>query len=274
MKLASYNVMSGGFADYDPELPAPERLEALQQAIATIDADVIGLVDTYRWDEIYTEQQIGQLFGYPYARCINLNDDRLRAIGHNNGLTLLSKYPFVSTSTLSLGTRDALRVTLDHESRLDIVVLYLDDLDEDTRLAQVAALVPQLDPTTPTVIMGDFNTFSRADGEADTNRLAALMTKYTNVLQMINKTLFQTLSQMARAEVIDAIQRAGYQDASTLREPTAPTRLFHSWILKPIVRIDYMLHNEGVRVTDFHVPSGDIFNKASDHLPIVGTVTF
>lgn len=90
MRIASYNVMSGGFNGYEHDTSLPQRLTELQTAVSELDADVIGLVDTFRWDEIYSPGDLKNIFGYKYAVCINLNDQRLREKGHNNGLTLLS----------------------------------------------------------------------------------------------------------------------------------------------------------------------------------------
>jgi len=78
MRIASYNIMSGGFNSYNTTSAAPQRLPLLQKAIREIGADIIGLVDTYRWNEIYTEADLKRLFGYKYAYCINLNDERQR----------------------------------------------------------------------------------------------------------------------------------------------------------------------------------------------------
>src|ERR1044071_8673670 len=107
MKIASYNIMSGGFDDYSRNHGTPQRLTLLQTAIKKIDADVIGLIDTFRWDEMYTESDLTTLFGYKYAYCINLNDERLRQIGHNNGLTLLSNVK-INPRTIQLSSRDAI----------------------------------------------------------------------------------------------------------------------------------------------------------------------
>src|SRR5688500_17551505 len=110
MKFASYNIMSGGFSAYSYERSEPERLPQLQALLSRLNADVVGLVDTFRWDEIYSEEQLRQLFGYQYVACINLNDDRLRKSGHNNGLALFSRVPWQSCVAVRIKTRDALKV--------------------------------------------------------------------------------------------------------------------------------------------------------------------
>lgn len=49
MKIVSYNILGGGFGSYDEEGSRPERLEALVRAIKSVKADVVALIDTYRW---------------------------------------------------------------------------------------------------------------------------------------------------------------------------------------------------------------------------------
>jgi len=75
MKIAAYNVMSGGFNTYTHEGNNPERLTLLQQVIKGIDADFIGLVDTFRWKEMFTTEDLKRLFDYKQAFHIDMDDD-------------------------------------------------------------------------------------------------------------------------------------------------------------------------------------------------------
>ena len=159
MKIASYNILSGGFNSYGYESSLPERLELLKKAIGIINADFIGLIDTFRWDALYSISQLSELFGYKKAYCINLNDIRLKEKGHNNGITVLTNLPVDQFKTITLETRDAIKTTLQiNNNDLDIFTVYLDDLSEDVRVQQTQALLQYVDQTKPTIIMGDLNT--------------------------------------------------------------------------------------------------------------------
>jgi hypothetical protein len=72
MKVAVYNVASGGFNTYDSTADTPERLELLKEAVAAIDADIIGLTDTFRWAEVFTASQLQDTFNYPLVASLNL----------------------------------------------------------------------------------------------------------------------------------------------------------------------------------------------------------
>ncbi len=62
MKVATYNIMSGGFTDYDYSLPHPTRLPLIQKAVKAINADFIALIDTFRWDELHSNNKIASMY--------------------------------------------------------------------------------------------------------------------------------------------------------------------------------------------------------------------
>lgn len=266
MRIASYNILSGGFSAYDYALTHPERLSLLKQAISLLNADFVGLIDTFRWDEIFTNEQIADMFGYRSAYCINLNDDRLRKKGHNNGITVLSNVDVESFETVSLTTRDAVRAKLISEGRnIDIFTVYLDDLSEDTRLQQVTELVTQVDLSTPAVLMGDLNALKREDLpylQPFINRFfrdnPGLATGYKSVLQ-----------EMMRGEALDEVEKNGFVDAADTVQATAPTKLFPADIHEPLLRLDYAFYRGDIKITHFAVPRDELFDRASDHYPIV-----
>ncbi len=268
MRIATYNVMSGGFSDYTSTASTPERLPLLQEAIKTLQADVIGLVDTYRWDQIYRPDDLCQLFGYRFAACINLNDDRLRKLGHNNGLTLLSQYELHDVQTLRLATRDALSAKVETENgSLQVVVLYLDDLSEDARLEQTEALLAQLDPSKPVILMGDFNTINPSDQTAASTVLGAFRKANPVILEKLNPIL----GEMQRGEVIRRFEQAGFIDEASESHPTFATPLFPAVVTGPFLRIDYVLASKAVQVSDIRVATDDVFQQASDHYPLAFT---
>ena len=266
MKIASYNVMSGGFEQYDASLESPTRMHLIQEAVKTINSDVVGLVDTYRWDEIYSTDDLIQLFGYPFVACINLNDERLRKLGHNNGLTLLSKYKLVEVSAMKIATRDALSATVEGPNgKLAIVLLYLDDLSEEARLKQTEALLSQVQQMEPTVIIGDFNTFRTEDGTLERQALRSLKDENPQLLPKLNPII----ADMAKGEVIKQFEKAGFKDGGVASLPTFPTQLFPAKLNEPSLRLDYVMASSRVEISNFRVPNDTLYHRASDHLPIV-----
>lgn len=257
--------MSGGFSDYSHEIDQPERLPEIQAAIHEINADVIGLVDTFRWDDMFSEQQLCDMFGYQYARSINLNDPRLGASGHNNGLTILSNYPWTECETVSLGSRDALKATFDlGQKSLELFIAYFDDLQKNVRLAQAKKLQTYITDISKTIIIGDLNTLSLID---DTEEFARdLETFYESNPQLVTP-LSPVIDQMREGQVVEYLQSLGLTDAGSGQGATAPTRLFPARYSKPFLRLDYCLYGEDVTVTDFTVHDNELMQRTSDHLP-------
>ena len=266
MKIASYNILSGGFNSYGYESSLPERLELLKKAIGIINADFIGLIDTFRWDALYSISQLSELFGYKKAYCINLNDIRLKEKGHNNGITVLTNLPVDQFKTITLETRDAIKTTLQiNNNELDIFTVYLDDLSEDVRVKQTRTLLKYVDQTKPTIIMGDLNTISLGD----IKKLTPLIDKFAANNRQLYESMKSVLNEMKRGEVTKIFKENKLLDADKDGETTAPTRLFPAKIEGSVLRIDYAFHTNKIHVSDFKVLKDLIFDKTSDHYPIV-----
>jgi endonuclease/exonuclease/phosphatase family metal-dependent hydrolase len=269
MKIASYNIMSGGFKGYDYELAHPERLADIQRVVRELGADIIGLIDTFRWDEVFSDDQLRELFGYDHVMTINLNDDRLRKLGHNNGLTLLSRVPWLSCETLHLGTRDALKGEFKVADRkVEIILAYLDDLDEDVRVTQAKAALSQFDEASNGVLMGDLNTLSPNDAEGIASRLEVFYLDNPGIEGKFGKTI----AKMQRGEVVKLLEAYGLQDAGKGGGATMPTLLFPAAARQPILRVDHCFYGQAVMVRDFAVHKTPAAQKASDHFPISFTI--
>ncbi|MFH2019517.1 MAG: hypothetical protein ABII80_02810 [bacterium] len=212
MRVASHNVLSGGFDSYDEDAKKPKRLELLKEAIKIIDADFIGLIDTFKWDSLYTNSEIAELFGYKSAYCINLEDERLKKIGHNNGITVLTNLEVNIYETINLVTRNAVRASVFIDDILvDIFSVYLDDLSEDTRVIQTNKLLEYMDSKTPTIVMGDLNTLKRADLQL----LNPLIDKFFQNNPGLLEGYESVIKDMKRGNVIEILEQHGLKDCST-----------------------------------------------------------
>ncbi|MFA6004999.1 MAG: endonuclease/exonuclease/phosphatase family protein [Patescibacteria group bacterium] len=266
MRVASYNILSGGFNSYSYDSPLPERIDILKKVIKSINADFIGLIDTFRWDSLYTNKQLAELFSYKSAYCINLNDQRLIKKGHNNGITVLTNVPVDHFETVRIETRNAIKSTLKiNKNTLDIFTVYLDDLSEDTRILQSKKLLQNVSQDNPTIVMGDLNTLS----EHDIPKIIPFIDQLATESPQIYEGLHSVLSEMKRGEVIKMFEAYGLKDAGKNEGPTAPTRLVPMKIENPILRIDYAFHTDNIQVLNFKILKDTIFDQASDHYPIV-----
>jgi endonuclease/exonuclease/phosphatase family metal-dependent hydrolase len=265
MKFAVYNIMSGGFDGYDAASESPKRLPLLKTAIKTLSADFIGLVDTFRWDALYTNNDLSRTFGYEYAACINLNDERLRRLGHNNGLTILSKTRLYNVRSIWAHSRNALFAEIEYEEeRLSIVLVYLDDLSEDVRIAQVKSLLEQLPTGGSVIVMGDFNTLNRSDRTLQSPDF----TQFSSRFPFVASKLEAQLQDADRGEVIDLLESHGFKDASTGDNKTFPSKLFLDSVDAPYSRIDHVFSSPRLKPINVRVPADEIFQQTSDHLPV------
>ena len=265
MKILSYNILSGGFNSYNYESPTPERLGLLEKVIHIIHADFVGLIDTFRWDSLYSNDQLCQIFGYKNAYCINLNDERLKKKGHSTGITVLTNLPVESFETISLGTRDAIKTDIRiNNNKLDIFTVYLDDLDEDTRIGQINALLSQRQDSS-TIIMGDLNTLSPDEA----TRLTPLINKFFTEHPNLSESFMPVLDEMKRGEVTRILERHRFLDADKNGTPTAPSKLFPVRIESALFRVDYAFHTKDIQISNFKVPKDSILDQTSDHYPIV-----
>ncbi|MFH1186588.1 MAG: endonuclease/exonuclease/phosphatase family protein [Candidatus Levyibacteriota bacterium] len=266
MRIASYNILSGGFSSYNYEASSPERIKLLQKAIKIINADFIGLIDTFRWDTLYSNTQLAQLFGYKKAYCINLNDSRLRKKGHNNGITVLTNIPIKHFETISLKTRDAIKTTLQiNNNKLDIFTVYLDDLSEDVRVKQAQILLQHVNQKKPTIIIGDLNTLSPSEITKVTPLINKLFVRYPQ----LSESLIPVLEEMKRGEVIKMLEENRFQDANRACTPTVPSKLFPIKTERAFLRLDYAFHTKNIQISNFSVPRDSIFDQTSDHYPII-----
>ncbi|MDO8451455.1 MAG: endonuclease/exonuclease/phosphatase family protein [bacterium] len=270
LRFSAYNIMSGGFASYSHEAAQLERLDVLGEAIRALNADVVGLIDTFRWDEIYSNYRIAGLFGYSFAHNIPLHDDRLRAIGRDNGVALLTKLPVLSVRTIRTAHRNGLLSTLQLRGGLvDLGVVYLDDQSETVRLEQIQAFVNHLTSGRPAILMGDFNTMD----DEELGRASGVIQKLTD--QKLAARLWPRLAGMKKGEVIRYLRAQGFVDGAEKPAPTVPTKIIRPKFLRaPLFRLDYAWSRGDVQVTGLRVMRDTVFDRASDHYLIVFQVAF
>lgn len=265
MKIVSWNILSGGFDSYTHTSPRPQRLDGLVNAINKIDADFVSLVDTFRWTEIFTTDDLKQLFGYPNVYSVKLDDKRLIKSGHENGITVLTRIPQCNFQTIWISTRNAIQSKcMVGNYIVDIFSVYLDDLSEDTRLNQIRDLFNFIDNSSPIIFLGDLNTFDREDVISASDNITALKTQYPDAVRNIEPQL----NEMMRGQVTDYIKAQGFKDLGKSSGNTVPAKLFPIKTDKPEFRIDYAFASNSVDAKKFEVLTDEPFSSLSDHYPI------
>ncbi len=265
IRILTWNILSGGFTKYGSDETRPPRLPALADVIRRLEPDVACLIDTYRWADMFSPNDLQQLFNFPFAYTAKLDDERLKILGHDNGITVLSHIPSTSAHTIRIATRNALAV---RTPGLDIFPTYLDDTSEDTRKAQLTVLLREVHKNIPTVITGDFNTFDKSDLAKTSEALEKMRQAYPTAQAKME----HSLNEMKRGEVTRMLTNAGFIDQGKGRGNTMPAGLFPLKLATPIARIDYTFGNKSVKLKNFQVLTGEPYANLSDHYPILTTI--
>lgn len=268
VRFGEWNVASGGFKEgYGDKSPHPQYIPEIITIVRSLNTDFMTLVDTFRWDSLYGSEQLQTMFGFKTAYCINLNDDRLRKLGHNNGITVLSNLDNPEFQTVSLGTRDAIKTSLHIGGKpVDIFSVYLDDVAEKRRMNQITTLLQYIEPGKRTIIIGDFNTIADRDV---TNVQQTFQRIYRYLPRRLKHRLYSVESKIAHRGTIQLLESHGFIDAGASKsEPTVPTKKFYSLIL-PFLRFDYAFCTPEITVASTRVLRGKQFDQISDHYPFV-----
>lgn len=259
-KMVSYNIMSGCFENYTQDSKLTNRFVLLQQVIKELDADFVGLVDTFKWKETFSEEELKSKFGYKSVFHIDMEDTRVEK---NIGITVMTNLDVESFGIIRSHNRNYIETKL---NGLYIYTCYLDDLSEDIRILEIKSLLEQI--KTPAVIHGDLNTFTKED----LNKFSHIKNEFiTSNLELYSK-LKPITDEMERCEVVKVIEEKGFVDADKQANATLPTTLFPAKVTKPFVRVDYIFHTKGIQVNNLVVPNTEKINKVSDHYPIIANI--
>ncbi|QQS38385.1 endonuclease/exonuclease/phosphatase family protein [Candidatus Woesebacteria bacterium] len=261
LEIISWNILSGGFSDYGSTEKNPKRIVNLARAIKELKPDIVSLVDTYRWTEVFTPDDLKHIFEYPCVQSVKLNDQRLIKKGHDNGITVFSRVAGTEIQTVCLATRNAIKT---HIVGIDVFSVYFDDVSEDTRIKQTQTVLKLVDPNIPTIITGDLNTFDEQDLTETVNNLNELAQKYPGPM----KSMEASLTEMERGEVTKLLVNNGFVDLGLSKGNTVPAKLFPLPTDEPILRIDYAFGNSQVKLEEFKVLTEEKYGNLSDHYPI------
>ena|SRR3989304_6290594 len=270
MKVATYNILSGGFNSYSTNAQLPQRLQILQAGIKQIKADFIGLVDTFRWKELYSEKELQTLFGFKYAFHIDMDDIRVHK---QIGIAVLTNIEGVRFHKIRLKTRNCIKAEVSLNNKvIDIFTAYLDDISEDAREIQMHALL-DIRVTHPTIIMGDLNSISKEDVEELKLDWKRYLQNHPEFLKTKTYRSYcvPAFKEICKARVLEQIKSQGFIEVldSKNKKPTALTKL-HPWNMsEPILRVDHIFHTKGIKASSFEVLNSPVFEYASDHYPVV-----
>jgi endonuclease/exonuclease/phosphatase family metal-dependent hydrolase len=262
MKLLAYNIMSGGFGDYKTDEVYPVRMDKIIAAVKNAGTDFVALIDTYRWREKFSKQQLSEWFGYKSVFSAAMDDDSSKL---QLELTIMTNLEIEKVDIIRIYNRNCIKAKVKNGSKeCDIFAVHLEWTKEDIRVKQIEALLKQTDPKIPTIIMGDFNTIA----SRDLTGLRKIILNCFLSLPSLRKT-GKVIFDMERGLVTEIIKAKGFVDANSYRLKTAPSKLFPVWVPPALIRLDYAFCSPEIKVKSFDVLKGPIYDYTSDHYPIM-----
>ncbi|HEY4160485.1 MAG TPA: endonuclease/exonuclease/phosphatase family protein [Candidatus Saccharimonadales bacterium] len=264
MRLATLNIQSGGFESYASTAGYPQRMGQIKEAVHVLDVDAIGLVDTYRWAEVFGNEGVREEFGelgFSDAYAINLGDPILDG---KLGVAILSKKPLQNIRTIDMAGRSALAAEVsDGEETLEFVSAYLAYDSEKQRVEQAKGLVAGLGKK-PYVVAGDLNGTNRGLTRKNTSVFGGEALQHLIVASPKVNDLHRAAAEMTIGETMRIFEAAGLTDADERRR-----RTLHIHGIG-LLALDHVLYPPKlVQVTNLKVPRTKVFRKASDHFPMV-----
>jgi len=254
--------MSGCYESYAQDAKLTARYELLKKAVKAVDADFVGLADTFKWKETFSPSDLRRDFDYKNIFLIDMEDTRVES---NIGVAVMTNLDVQGFNTTRAFNRNCIETKL---NGLTVYTCYLDDISEDTRLFQIKSLLSQT--AEPAIIHGDLNTFSKED-LLTVDRISP---SFEEANPGLSAKLKPIIEDMRRCAVVDELTTCGFKDSAEKWMPTMPTKLFPATgVNEPFLRVDYIFHTAGVFVEDLTVPKGDLFDEVSDHFPLVAAVT-
>lgn len=130
--------MSGCFENYELTSKLTNRFELLKDAVKTINAEYVGLCDTFRWKDTFSIEDLKQAFGYKHVLHVDMEDSRVEK---EVGVAVMTNLEVKQFNIIRAFNRNYIETVLDI---LNIYTCYFDDLSEDTRLKEVNSLLKQV----------------------------------------------------------------------------------------------------------------------------------
>jgi endonuclease/exonuclease/phosphatase family metal-dependent hydrolase len=250
-RIASYNIFKGGKNVFDQ----------LAQAVSEIKADCIGLLEANGWGENNEKilKNFAKLTHYPfsYFAKANTNYDIICLNNLKPKNSTYFKNNFWHTALINIFQTNEI-------GEIAIVFIHFNPKTETERVAEIKALINILKPYPNAIILGDFNSLSPHDQYNQNELLTALKNK--NITKFgSDRILFETITTIESAGFVDC---AAHKNYFTNTVPTpANDDPFHAIPL----RIDYAFATPKIIpfIKNITVKKGGVFDKASDHFPLI-----
>lgn len=255
-RITSYNIFKGG----------KYGLEQLSSAISELGSDCIGLLEANGWgeDEEKILKKITESTEYQFGYFAKANTKYDIACLNKNKPQISKSFKngFWHTALINIFKTNEI-------GEVAIVFIHLNPKTEADRIIEIKNLLNILKPHPQAIVMGDFNSLSPHD-PYDRNELIA---------NLKNKNITKFGSEQLSFDTIQTIESAGFIDCAANKNyfaHTVPTPANDDPAHAIPLRIDYAFITPNLLpfVKNISIKNGGVFDRASDHFPLVLDMDF
>jgi len=266
LKILSWNIEHGGYRSYDDRSPKPMKMEMIIEAVRQVNADVVSLVDVFRWSEVYSSQELGDKFGFENVYMTDFEDKGSKHKNGQLGLVVMTNLTVNRFEKFRAYDRNFIKTSVTvGDKKLDVFSIHLNHASEEKRAKETQKILDLVKINSPTIITGDFNTIDK-DDLVDTRK----MTDHPIIkVGSIIKKSRPIIVGMYPATITQKFVEARLTDFGKDRGNTFPTFRVPLVLKRPAARLDYAFGSKEVKLLSFKVLRDKKFEKLSDHYPIL-----
>lgn len=265
MKILAWNIEYGGYKSYKDKSDKPQKMGKIVEAIREIGAEVVSLVDVYRWGDVYPMEKLKKIFGYKYAVWTPSYDGKLEHNRGQLGVMIMTNLTVKGYEILKAEGRNFMTTTVGTtKNDVDIVTVHLNYASETKREKETREVLKRVRKG-PTIIVGDFNTIDADDLEATRKVTDYFVIRAGSTIKGVRKII----TEMYKSSITQLYKSAGMRDLGKGRGNTFPTFKIPLVLQKPAARLDYAFGSEQIKLINFEVLRDKKFDKLSDHYPIL-----
>jgi len=268
LKIMEYNILQGFHTKSNPAILEHERLEASKKIILSEEPDILVLIEACA-DNI---SKHGIKIDYSKEFNLPYHFHGHKPNGSHHGISILSKYPFIEKEDYSIKDMQFVRISV----KLNNKVIRIDalhphpDLNDKQKARFFKGVIR--DSTDNTILIGDFNSLSRAD-KHNREKLIEKVISLPEFKYKDRKFVEELVDNHLTFEAMDIIEKSNFVDTyrqihkKSINGFTMPTDLLDK-NKSAASRIDFIFVSKDIKIIDANIIKNEFTEIASDHHPI------
>jgi endonuclease/exonuclease/phosphatase family metal-dependent hydrolase len=265
MKIVHWNIEHGGFRSYQDRANKPAKIDQIVGVIKEVKADLVSLVDVYRWTDVFSVEELSKMFGFKESYMANFNDEGLKHFPGQLGSAVMTNLTVKKFEKIKVYDRHFLKTTIEDRGKtLEIFTVHLNHAAENKRQMETEELLKKVTKN-PTLILGDFNTIDVDELERTRKVTDQPVVKIGSQVKGVR----WIIEGMYPASITKMFSEAGLRDLGKGRGNTYPTFKVPLFLKEPAARLDYAFGSKDLDLKSFKVLNEKKFEGLSDHYPIL-----